>query len=81
MKCEVLLFAQLRVAIGSDRLAIELREDAMVADALELLASRNNQIRDLKDRIAVAVNERYVRPEFALKDGDVLALIPPVSGG
>jgi molybdopterin converting factor small subunit len=30
---------------------------------------------------AFAVNEQYVSPDTELKDGDQLALIPPVSGG
>jgi molybdopterin converting factor small subunit len=29
----------------------------------------------------VAVNEEYVDTNYILKDGDVVALIPPVSGG
>jgi molybdopterin converting factor subunit 1 len=81
VKCEVLLFAQLREAIGRDRITIDLSEAATVSNALEILASQHRVINELRDKLAVAVNERYTRPEQTLNDGDVLALIPPVSGG
>ena len=32
-------------------------------------------------RISLAVNEEYCEPEHELRDGDEVALIPPVSGG
>ena len=32
-------------------------------------------------RISLAVNEEYCEPDLVLKDGDEIALIPPVSGG
>ena len=81
VKCEVLLFAQLRDALGCDHLAIDLKDAATVADALAGLAAKHPAIDELRDQLAVAVNERYVRPDFQLNSGDVIALIPPVSGG
>ena len=80
MKCEVLLFAQLRDAVGCDRLTIDLPERATVADALKALASQHRAIDESHDRLAVAVNERYARQTDGLRDRDVIALIPPVSG-
>lgn len=31
--------------------------------------------------VLVAINEEYARPEDSVQDGDVVAFIPPVSGG
>lgn len=31
--------------------------------------------------VLVAVNEEYARPDDSIQDGDVVAFIPPVSGG
>ena len=81
LSCEVLLFAQLADAMSIDRLAIELPDGARVADCLDRLAAEHEAIREWQDRIAVAVNERYASRDHALADGDVIALIPPVSGG
>jgi sulfur-carrier protein len=33
------------------------------------------------DGVRIAINEEFVTSEHALREGDVVALIPPVSGG
>ncbi len=81
MRCDVLLFAQLADAVGTDRLEIEPADAATVDDALDMLAGRHPAIGAMRGTLAVAVNERYCTPDTTLHDGDVLALIPPVSGG
>lgn len=81
MRCDVLLFAQLREAIGRDRLTIELPIGARVADAIAHLAQQHEAIKRLEGKLAVAVNERYQGDSARLEDGCTIALIPPVSGG
>ncbi len=81
MKVEVLLFASLRDLAQSDRISVELAEDATVAD---LLVSISTQYPLLEDRVAlsrVAVNDRFSCSEDPIPPGSELALIPPVSGG
>ena len=81
MRCHVLLFAGLADAVGTRQIDLELTAGARVVDLLELLGKDHEAIRPRSDRLAVAVNERYVDATTALADGDVVALIPPVSGG
>jgi molybdopterin converting factor subunit 1 len=81
VRCEVLLFAQLAEAVDANRLLIELPEEATVAEALDALSSEHPVIGDMRETLAVAVNERYRPGNAALGDGDTIALIPPVSGG
>ncbi|MHC4415819.1 MAG: molybdopterin converting factor subunit 1 [Planctomycetota bacterium] len=81
MRCEVLLFAQVADAIGTDRLTVELADGASVDDALAALSREHEALAAMRDSLAVAVNERYCAPATLLQDGDVIALIPPVSGG
>ncbi len=81
MQCQVLLFAQLAQAIGSDRVTIELSNGATVNEALNELAQEHETIATMRNSIAVAINEQYCNISTELKDGDTLALIPPVSGG
>ena len=81
MKCEVLLFAQIRDAVGRDRLEIELPVGAKVRDALDALASKHEAIAKTRSQLAVAVDERYANTETVLREGCTIALIPPVSGG
>ncbi|UCD75467.1 MAG: molybdopterin converting factor subunit 1 [Phycisphaerales bacterium] len=81
MRCEVLLFAQLAEAAGEAELMVDLPDGASVADALEALSQEHESIAALRNRIAVAVDEAYVRAGTILEDGCTLVLIPPVSGG
>jgi len=81
MKCRVLLFAQLAEAAGRREIEIDLPEGATVGDALAVLGREHEAIDVIRDRIAVAVNEKYGALRDTLHDGDTIALIPPVSGG
>ncbi len=82
MVVHVRLFAMLRERAGSDSIELQLQPGATVADALAALAERE-QLRELLQRLPLrmAVNRDYARAETALREGDELALIPPVSGG
>ena len=60
---------------------LEMPQGASVSSALTGIGKRTPAIRDLLARAAVAVNREYVKADHVLKDGDELALIPPVSGG
>ena len=81
MRCEVILFAHVREAVGKDRLFLDLPDDATVRDAIESLSARYESIAAMRGRLAAAVNQRYADSQSPLHEGDVLALIPPVSGG
>ena len=81
MFCEVLLFAGLAEAVGKDSVTIELAEGANVTDAVSALCRDHEAIASMRDALAVAVNEQYRPGTTALRDGDTIAIIPPVSGG
>ncbi len=77
----VLLFARLSELAGTRETEIELGEGLTVADAYDLLSRRYPHISKLGANIMYAVNSEYATPSRALRPGDELALIPPVSGG
>jgi MoaE-MoaD fusion protein len=80
MRVSVRLFAGLRERAGTDRLEIELPEDARVADVLAAMAS--TPVGALRDReCVVAVNREYASADEPVHAGDEVALVPPVSGG
>jgi molybdopterin converting factor subunit 1 len=81
MRCEVLLFAGLAEAVGMRRLTVELERGATVSDALDALSRRHPPVAQARHALAVAINERYGAADAALREGDTIALIPPVSGG
>jgi len=78
---KVRFFAQCRELAGTAEYELSLPPSATVAQALEEVYQRFQALGDLQGRILIAVNERYVTPETPLQAGDVLALLPPVSGG
>jgi molybdopterin converting factor subunit 1 len=79
MRVRVLYFGVLKDVAGGRRADIELEEGASVGDLLARHRSSNPG--SVWDSIAVAVNQEYARAEDVLKDGDEVALLPPVSGG
>ncbi|MFK4376401.1 molybdopterin synthase sulfur carrier subunit [Bacillus sp. RC218] len=75
----ILLFANLREEVGSERLVmIEKRE--MNVHQLKKWLKENYHLQTL-DKVMVAINEEFVTDEDIVRAGDTVAFIPPVSGG
>jgi molybdopterin converting factor subunit 1 len=89
MRVKVLYFGVLRDVFGAADETTELDDDATVADLLRNLRGRtsNNAMAEpnvderLWRSIAVAVNREYASTSIVLREGDEVALLPPVSGG
>ncbi|HEX8911888.1 MAG TPA: molybdopterin converting factor subunit 1 [Humisphaera sp.] len=81
MTVTVHLFAILRDKAGTGSCALSLPDGATVAAAAEALAGRFPALAGAVPRVAYAVNREYAGAATVLRDGDELALIPPVSGG
>ena len=80
MQVSVRLFAGLRERAGTDRLEVELPDDARVADVLAAMAG--TPVGELRPReCVVAVNREYATADEPVRAGDEVALVPPVSGG
>lgn len=85
MKIEILYFAYLREQLGFDREEAELPSDVRTVGALrEWLVAKGEPyaaaFANLK-RIRAALNEELASDDAALKEGDVVAFFPPVTGG
>jgi MoaE-MoaD fusion protein len=80
MRVSVRLFAGLRERAGTDRIEVELPEEARVADVLAAMAG--TPVGALRPReCVVAVNREYATADERVRAGDEVALVPPVSGG
>jgi len=71
----------LRDAAGAEECWVALRLGARGTDVKTVLASRYPRLHGLLDYARLAVNCSYQPWDAPLRDGDELALIPPVSGG
>jgi molybdopterin converting factor subunit 1 len=81
MRVCVLYFGVLKDLVGRGRWEMDLAEGASVAELLEAHRGLAKGQEALWESIAVAVNQEYARAGDVLKDGDEVALLPPVSGG
>jgi molybdopterin synthase sulfur carrier subunit len=81
MNVTVKLFAVLRDKAGVAELRLPLPVGASVSDAMEVVLQRHPELSPFAKRVAFAVNLSRVDGQTVLKDGDELALLPPVSGG
>ena len=81
MKIRLLLFASCRDAVGDKELDFEVEEGIDAGLLREELVQRYPRLRPLKEKLLMAVNAEYVDDQTVLKEGDEVALIPPVSGG
>ncbi len=76
MRIRVLLFGPLAESAGFSSAPVDLPEGATVNDALNCLEGV-----PADTAFALAVNAVYADGDHLLREGDELALIPPVSGG
>ena len=80
MQITVRCFAQLR-ELATDRCELALADGATVADAWTALATRYPAIEPHRPYVRAARNGAYAPWDEPLADGDVIAFLPPVSGG
>lgn len=81
MRVRLLVFGVLKDLIADFSAPLELPEGARVRDLLDHQRKRFSGRDQLWNSLAVAVNREYVTTDHALRDGDEVALLPPVSGG
>ena len=81
MQVRVLFFGMLKDLAGQASDSLSLPDDAILSDVLKHLAERIPRWKEFATSIAMAVNQQYAGPDTKLKQGDEIALLPPVSGG
>lgn len=80
MKIHTLFFGMSKDLAGCSRVSIELEEGNTVKEFRELLQQKYPSFSTM-DTYAIAVNESYADEGLLLSDKDIVAIIPPVSGG
>lgn len=81
MKVQVRLFATYREIVGAGELAWTLRDSTTVGQLVDAILAKYPRLVGHENSMLLAVNHEVVRPDAVLREGDEVALLPPVSGG
>src|SRR5438270_8734414 len=81
MRVQVLFFGQLKDLIGRSSETLPLADRATLGDLLQHYADEFPDIHKLSSSLALSINREYASKDAPLRDGDEVALLPPVSGG
>ena len=80
MKIQLLLFGIATDLLNTSSLELAISENCTIADFKNEILAKYPQLENINS-YAIAVNETYATDETVLKEKDVVAIIPPVSGG
>lgn len=81
MRIRVLLFGQLKDIVGQREEILDMEPGAKLTSLVARYADRFPKFQALAGSIACSVNQEYAAASAVLRDGDEVALLPPVSGG
>lgn len=77
----VLLFAQIKDAVGAAELDVKISGEVKLAEIWKALVAIQPKLAGFETSTRVARNGEYADAETLFSDRDEAALIPPVSGG
>ena len=80
MNIKTLFFGITVDLVQNLELQISVDENCSIANFKLMLIEKYPQLENLNS-YAIAVNEEYAEDDLTLKNGDIVAIIPPVSGG
>jgi molybdopterin converting factor small subunit len=81
MRVTVKFFTYYRSIAGTDRVTVDISDDANVAELVEKLRSQFNSPSFTLERAMPLVNKKRAIPETVLKEGDEVLLLHLMSGG
>jgi molybdopterin synthase catalytic subunit len=69
------------ITVGYSRKELSLSDGTSIGEVLESMITENGSLARLRGSLLFAVNREYADLNHILRDGDQLAIFPPVSGG
>jgi molybdopterin synthase sulfur carrier subunit len=81
MSIRVLFFASLADITGMRETTVEAVSVPDVASVFDRFAKEFPLLENYRSSVLFALNSEFARPGSPMRDGDELALFPPVSGG
>jgi molybdopterin synthase catalytic subunit len=82
MSIKVIFFASAREITGTREITLDLTEQLSTStDVLKHVCGLYPQLTPGINQISIAVNQVYIKSSTILKDRDIVAFLPPISGG
>lgn len=81
MKVRARFFGLYRELVGSNQTELEIDDNSNLAKFKQKLLTVFPQLSKFKEVMLLAVNSEYGTSEQKIKDGDEIAVLPPLSGG
>jgi len=81
IRVRVLYFAHARDAAGRSSESVTVEDGATAGGLLDSLVKAHQGLGPLKSSIRLSVNQQIVKAGARLRDGDEVAVLPPVAGG
>jgi len=80
MEIKLLFFGITSDIVGVNKMDYTVKEATTVSALKEALISNFSELKNINE-FAIAINEEYVDDDVFINKNDVIAIIPPVSGG
>lgn len=81
MIIRVKFFASCRETVGMNMTEIEITDGGDTNMLMDIILQKYPDLTNQMCDISLAVNKTYIDEAVKLKDGDEVALLPPISGG
>jgi molybdopterin synthase sulfur carrier subunit len=74
-------FGQLKELTKTNEIEIQLKKDLNIEALQWIIGERFPNIKEHLNSVSYSVNNEYVNKETTIKEGDIVGLLPPISGG
>jgi molybdopterin converting factor subunit 1 len=81
MRVKVHLFARLRDLAGAGEMECDVPDGSSVADVWQAVARTHDVLEPFGRSVSCALNADFAKMGAAVREGDEVAFLPPVSGG
>ncbi|MEO7653816.1 MAG: molybdenum cofactor biosynthesis protein MoaE [Bryobacteraceae bacterium] len=81
MRVKVLFFGQLKDIVGRVEEQLDVPADARLSTVFQHYSAQFPRLRAMAGSIVLARNQEFAAASTPVRDGDEIALLPPVSGG